>query len=112
MRKPNTDYRLWDIKTKTAVRTQKPGRLKFKGREIIMGLRFRKSIKLCKGLKLNLNKKSVGLSFGGKGAQVSLNSKGITTKTIGVPGTGLYYTSTSKVNSKKRNKPAKNGSGK
>ena len=41
-----------------------------------MGLRFRKSIKLGNGAKLNINKKSVGLSVGGKVARYTVNSLG------------------------------------
>lgn len=59
-----------------------------------MGLKFRKSVNLGGGVKLNLNKQSAGVSFGGKGHRVSVNTKGKVTKTVGVPGTGLYYTST------------------
>lgn len=54
-----------------------------------MGIRFRKSIRIAPGVKLNLNKKSVGLTVGTKGASVTLNSKGRMTASIGVPGTGL-----------------------
>ena len=57
-----------------------------------MGIRFRKSISLGGGLKLNLNKKSAGLSFGSKGARFSVNSDGRKTTSIGIPGTGLYWT--------------------
>ena len=60
-----------------------------------MGLRFRKSIKLGGGAKLNINKKSVGLSAGGKGARYTVNSSGRRTKSVGIPGTGLSYVSTS-----------------
>ena len=60
-----------------------------------MGLRFRKSVKLGKGLKLNLSKKGVGLSIGGKGARYSINSSGRRTSTIGIAGTGLSYSHTS-----------------
>ena len=59
---------------------------------VFMGIRFRKSINLGGGLKLNLNKKSAGLSFGMKGARVSVNSDGRKTTSIGIPGTGLYWT--------------------
>lgn len=57
-----------------------------------MGLRFRKSINLGGGLKLNFNKKSAGLSFGTKGARFSVNSDGRKTTSFGIPGTGLYWT--------------------
>lgn len=65
-----------------------------------MGLRFRKSFKIAPGVKLNLNKKSSSVTFGGKGAHYTVNSKGKTTKSVGIPGTGIYYTETS---DKKRN---------
>lgn len=57
-----------------------------------MSIRFRKSISLGGGLKLNLNKKSAGLSFGGKGARFSVNSDGRKTTSVGIPGTGIYWT--------------------
>lgn len=60
-----------------------------------MGLRFRKSIKLGNGAKLNIGKKSVSLSVGGKGARYTVNSSGRRTKSVGIPGTGLSYVSTS-----------------
>lgn len=60
-----------------------------------MGLRFRKSVKLGKGLRLNLGKKGVGLSIGGKGATYSINSSGRRTSTVGIAGTGLSYSHTS-----------------
>ncbi|MDO4173693.1 MAG: DUF4236 domain-containing protein [Eubacteriales bacterium] len=57
-----------------------------------MGLRFRKSIKIAKGVRVNLNKKSVGVTIGGKGAKVSINSSGRKSATVGIPGSGLSYT--------------------
>ena len=57
-----------------------------------MGLRFRRSISLGKGARINLNKDSIGLSFGVRGARVSANSKGRKTATVGIPGSGLSYT--------------------
>lgn len=56
-----------------------------------MGLRFRKSIKVAPGVKLNLGKKSAGISVGTKGARYSVNSSGRRTTTVGIPGTGLSY---------------------
>lgn len=57
-----------------------------------MGLNFRKSINLGNGFKLNIGKKSVGISGGVKGARVSMNSSGRKTATFSIPGTGLSYT--------------------
>lgn len=56
-----------------------------------MGLRFRKSIKIAPGLKLNINKKSIGLSAGVRGAHVSVNSNGTKTVSASLPGTGISY---------------------
>lgn len=60
-----------------------------------MGLRFRKSIKVAPGVKINLNKNSVSATVGTKGAHYTVNSKGKKTSTVGIPGTGLSYTSSS-----------------
>lgn len=62
-----------------------------------MGFRFRKSVKIAPGVRLNIGKKSVGISAGVKGARVSVNSNGRVTKSVGIPGTGLSYVTTSKI---------------
>ncbi|MBP5262694.1 MAG: DUF4236 domain-containing protein [Clostridiales bacterium] len=62
-----------------------------------MGLNFRKSISLGKGLKLNLSKSGPSISFGKSGLRQSVNLKGQTRTTVGIPGTGVYYTKTSNV---------------
>ena len=77
-----------------------------------MGFRFRKSFKIAPGIKLSLNQKSVGLRIGGKGAGISLNSKGRVTKTVGIPGTGLYYTDSSQIGGKKKGKKTSSAKGK
>lgn len=60
-----------------------------------MGFRFRKSFKIAPGIKVNFNKKSTGVTFGGKGFHYTVNSKGKKTASVGIPGSGLYYSSTS-----------------
>ena len=60
-----------------------------------MGMRFRKSFKIAPGVKFNVNKKSVGMTFGGKGVHYTVNSSGRRTTSVGAPGTGLYYQSVS-----------------
>ena len=60
-----------------------------------MGLRFRKSIKILPGVKLNLGKKSAGVCAGTTGARYSVNSSGRKTSTVGIPGTGLSYSKSS-----------------
>lgn len=62
-----------------------------------MGLNFRKSITLFKGVKLNLSKGGPSLSFGRSGLRQSINLKGQGRTTIGIPGTGVYYTKNTNV---------------
>ena len=57
-----------------------------------MGLRFRKSIKIAPGVKVNIGKKSVGMSVGGKYGGISMNSRTGTRARVSAPGTGLSYT--------------------
>lgn len=59
-----------------------------------MGLRFRKSISLCKGVRLNFGKTGASISVGGKGYRKTINTKGQVTTSVGIPGTGIYYTDT------------------
>ena len=60
-----------------------------------MGLRFRKSIKLLPGVRLNFNTKSMSITAGFKGYHVTVNSKGGVSQTASIPGTGLSYTNRS-----------------
>ena len=57
-----------------------------------MGLRFRRTLKIAPGLRLNFNKNSVGLSIGPRGAKYTINSSGRRTASVGIPGSGIYYT--------------------
>jgi hypothetical protein len=57
-----------------------------------MGFRFRRSMKLLPGVRLNLGARSASLSLGGRGAHVTVGSRG-TRSTVGIPGTGLSFTS-------------------
>ncbi|HEX2950190.1 MAG TPA: DUF4236 domain-containing protein [Armatimonadota bacterium] len=54
-----------------------------------MGWRFRRSISLGKGVRLNLSKSGVGISAGVKGFRVGMGPRG-TYSSMGIPGTGLY----------------------
>lgn len=67
-----------------------------------MGLRFRKSVKIAPGVRLNISKKSVGISAGVKGYRKSINSNGRVTTSIGVPGTGVSCVKTENLKSKKK----------
>lgn len=61
-----------------------------------MGLRFRKSINLGGGAKINLSKSGVGYSIGTKGARITKKASGGSKTTLSVPGTGISYVKESK----------------
>ena len=54
-----------------------------------MAVRFHRSVKIAKGVRLNISKKGLGVSLGPPGAKVSIGPSGVYTS-VGVPGTGLY----------------------
>lgn len=60
-----------------------------------MGFRMRKSIKIAPGVRMNISAKSIGVSAGVRGARVSASSSGRRTTSVGIPGTGLSYVSSS-----------------
>ena len=60
-----------------------------------MGRRFRKSIKIAPGIRMNFGKKSTSISIGGHGFHKTISPTGRVTNSFGLPGTGLYYTETS-----------------
>ena len=55
-----------------------------------MPLRFHRSIRLARGLRLNLSKTGTSLSVGGRGATVNLSRRGAR-GTVGLPGTGISW---------------------
>lgn len=57
-------------------------------------MRFRKSIKLLPGIKINLSNSGISTSVGPKGATVNLKPGRATRATVGLPGTGLSHTET------------------
>lgn len=76
-----------------------------------MGLRFRKSITLCKGVKLNLGKTGMSVSVGGKGYHKTINTQGQVTTSMGIPGTGIYYTDTKNLRENKTTSSKNNWAG-
>ena len=56
-----------------------------------MGMRFRKSKKIAPGVRLNLSAKSASISIGPKGFKKTFSTSGRVTTTVGIPGTGLSY---------------------
>lgn len=64
-----------------------------------MGLRYRKSKKIAPGVRLNLSAKSASVSIGPKGFKKTFSTSGRTTTTVGIPGTGISYSSSKKMGS-------------
>jgi hypothetical protein len=56
-----------------------------------MGFRFRKTIKILPGVRVNLSKSGVTTSLGVPGATINVGSKSGPRATVGLPGTGLSY---------------------
>ena len=52
-------------------------------------MRFRRSIQIFKGVKLNISKSGVSVTVGGRGASANVGREGVFLNT-GLPGTGLY----------------------
>lgn len=56
-----------------------------------MGMRFRRSVRICKGVRVNISKSGASLSLGGRGCSVNVGRRG-GSMTVGIPGSGLSYT--------------------
>ena len=56
-----------------------------------MGLRLFRRIKIAPGISINLSKSGLSASAGVRGAHVTLGPRGVR-RTVGIPGTGIYYT--------------------
>lgn len=65
-----------------------------------MGFRFRNTVKIAPGVKLNFSKSGISTSIGERGNTVNISSRGVRS-TIGIPGTGISY-STMLTGKKKR----------
>ncbi len=59
-----------------------------------MGLRFRKSISILPGVKLNFGKTGMSVSTGVPGFRKTFHTSGRVTTSVGIPGTGIYYVDT------------------
>lgn len=59
-----------------------------------MGFRFYRRVHVLPGLSVNLSRSGPSLSVGVRGAHLTFGRRGMT-RTVGIPGTGIYYTSRS-----------------
>lgn len=57
-----------------------------------MGLRFRRSVTICKGVRVNFGSRGTSLSLGTRGCRYTMHTSGRRTVSAGIPGTGIYYT--------------------
>jgi hypothetical protein len=58
-----------------------------------MGLRFRKSVRIIPGVRLNLGLRGPSVSVGGHSVTYNIAAKG-SRVTLGLPGTGVSYSQT------------------
>ncbi len=58
-----------------------------------MGLRYRKSIRLGGGFRVNISKSGIGYSWGVPGYRITKTASGKTRHTASIPGTGISYVS-------------------
>jgi hypothetical protein len=68
-----------------------------------MALRFRKSIKILPGVRVNLGLKGASLNVGPRGASVSIGKQGVYSN-VSIPGTGISFRE--KVSNNSRNERA------
>ena len=54
-------------------------------------LRFRRSIRIAPGIRLNLGKRGISASVGVRGAHETFHISGRRTTSVGIPGTGISY---------------------
>lgn len=75
-----------------------------------MGFRFRRSVKIMPGVRLNLGRRGISTSFGGKGATLNVSKKG-TRGTVGISGSGLSYSTLLSASSGKKGTGGSGGGG-
>ena len=57
-----------------------------------MGFRFRRSVRVLPGVRLNFSKSGMSTSIGGRGFTTNIGAKGVR-HTVGLPGSGVSYSS-------------------
>jgi hypothetical protein len=55
-----------------------------------MSFRFRRSLTIFPGVRINFGLSGVSLSFGNRGASLNINKSGVHSN-VGLPGTGISY---------------------
>ncbi len=73
-----------------------------------MGFRFRKSIKIGGGAKINFSKSGIGYGWGVKGFRLTKTARGSGRVTASIPGTGMSYSTESKAKKSNKIRASKN----
>lgn len=68
-----------------------------------MGFRVRKSFKIAPGVRVNVGKKGLSASIGGRGLRYNIHSSGRRITTVGIPGSGISYSTFTSSNQGSRN---------
>lgn len=71
-----------------------------------MGLRFRRSIRLGCGIRINISSSGIGYSIGSRGFRTTVSPRGRVTNTISIPGTGLSYSTSHSRGAGNRSRPS------
>ena len=74
-----------------------------------MGFRYRRSLNLGGGFRINISKSGIGYSWGVKGYRITKTSRGTVRRTASLPGTGISFveeTGKNKQNHQQNNTPA------
>lgn len=71
-----------------------------------MGFRARKSFKVMPGVRMTVTPRGISTSVGVRGARVSVNSRGRVTSSVGIPGSGVSYVTSSTLKGKGNGKAA------
>ena len=71
-----------------------------------MTFRYRKSIQIIPGLRMNVSSRGVGYSVGGRGFRVTRGANGRVTRSIGIPGTGMRDVRTMRSGTKSTGRPS------
>jgi hypothetical protein len=69
-----------------------------------MGFRFRRRVRILPGVRLNLSRSGISTSIGTRGLWATYGKRG-RRLTVGLPGTGLGYTSVSKSDGGQQKQP-------
>jgi hypothetical protein len=61
------------------------------GSGVAMGFRFRRTLRVLPGVRLNVTHRGLGVRVGPRGAGMSAHSSGRATASVGLPGSGMYW---------------------